>query len=34
MQGKRICDLCEKEKPAKKQDGIWVCAECERKYPK
>jgi len=31
---KTICDLCEKETKATKQDGIWVCDKCDKKYPK
>lgn len=31
---KIICDLCEQEKPAKKSDGIWVCKDCDNKFPK
>jgi len=31
---KSYCDLCEKEKEAKKEpDGLWVCRECGKKYP-
>ena len=33
--GKCICDLCDKEvESATKQDGIWVCQDCNKKYPK
>ena len=29
------CDLCETDKEdAEKDDGIWVCKECDIKYPK
>ena len=28
------CDLCETDKEnVKKNDGIWVCEECDKKYP-
>jgi len=29
-----ICDLCDERKDATKEDGIWVCKECKKKYPK
>jgi len=32
---KGMCDLCEKIKPdVEKDDGIWVCKDCELRYPK
>ena len=31
---KTYCDLCDERKFAKKDWGIWVCDECDRKYPK
>ena len=32
---KGICDLCEKIRPdVEKDDGIWVCRDCELRYPK
>jgi len=30
-----ICELCdERVKYAKKIDGIWVCEECDKLYPR
>ena len=30
-----ICDICDNVvKSAKKEDGIWICPSCEKKYPK
>lgn len=30
-----MCDLCEKIRPdVEKDDGIWVCRDCELRYPK
>ncbi len=32
---KGMCDLCEKIRPdVEKDDGIWVCRDCELRYPK
>lgn len=32
---KVFCDLCDKEvKKAEKQDEIWVCIDCDKKYPR
>tara|TARA_R100000152_G_C6680706_1_gene114646 strand:+ start:422 stop:640 length:219 start_codon:yes stop_codon:yes gene_type:complete len=29
-----ICDLCDLEMPqSKKDNGIWVCPKCDKKYP-
>ena len=30
-----MCDLCEKIRPdVEKDDGIWVCRDCELRNPK
>lgn len=30
-----MCDLCEKIRPdVEKDEGIWVCKDCEIRYPK
>jgi ribosomal protein L37AE/L43A len=30
-----MCDLCERKRDdVEKDDGIWVCKECNVKYPK
>lgn len=32
---KGMCDLCEKIRPdVEKDEGIWVCKDCEIRYPK
>ena len=32
---KGMWDLCEKIRPdVEKDDGIWVCRDCELRYPK
>jgi len=32
---KVFCDLCDTEvKQAHKEDGIWICPDCDNKYPK
>ena len=32
---KGMCDLCEKiRQDVEKDDGIWVCRDCELRYPK
>ena len=30
-----VCDVCDQEMPRSiKEDGIWVCKDCNRKFPK
>lgn len=31
---KTYCDLCDERRLAKKDCGIWVCDECNSRYPK